>query len=283
MRIAIYCQVAINILVILFRHRSQLTKPFFRIGIVQSLSFTIAFEIGLEQQAYSTQEQWAAILTVASTMASTTGMGIAIWLMVVDKEKMNLVDKTVAIVYVPGTFGLLLAAIFKKSTWIMVRCTRLQYSVEGTLTVSALSYTTLSLVFLTYLLSIVAILHVRRSKHQNQKRTRCYIWIIGVCGLLTLMLTIGAVEYIMGTAFYVENDGISIPLTASTWGLGQVMTVITTVSYIWEIASLYAEGGQMGRNKSRLHHRPQEEEGGSIQLNDIVTGTKPSINEFGDR
>ena len=64
------------------------------------------------------------------------------------------------------------------------------------------------------------------------------------------MFTIATAEFLMRAAFYEENDGSSIALRASTWGLGQIMTVITMASFIWEIANFHSKRNQVLDNFS---------------------------------
>jgi hypothetical protein len=227
-------------------------KSIFRGSLVTSLSFTIAFVFGEAQQTYSTQVQWVAILLASIIVVSTNCTGLTILLGVFNDNKPNpVLDTMVTIVALPATIGLLLTAIFKKSTWIAVRCTRVQYSTE-THIVRVFSYTTLTLLWITGLLSFIRILYFRYSNSQNTTQKRMWFCIVSVCWLLTFVFTVGTAEFLMGAAFYEEKDGGSIALRASTWGLGQVMAVIMMASFIWEIANFYSERYQVCLHNFRV-------------------------------
>ena len=223
--------------VVLAIRDQKLIKSLFRNTLITSLSFTIAFILGESQQAYSTQEQWVAIILVGIIVGSTFCTGVAIFGLF-NNGPNPVLDTIVPIVVLPVIIGSYLTAFGKMSTWIMVGCTRDQYSMSAIHIVQGLSYTTLSVLLFTCLLSLIAILPFRSSNCKTQRICFC---IVSICWLLTLVFTIVTAEYLMATAFYEESDGSRIALRASSWGLGQVMTVIMMASFIWQIANFYFE------------------------------------------
>lgn len=252
MRVAIYTQVIANGWVIVVNDR-PLLKSLYRGYLVTSLSFTIAFIFGEAQQSYSTQEQWVAILLIGMIVLSTNCTGLAILFGLIDENGQNsILDTMTIIVTLPVTIALFVAAICRKSTWIAIGCTRFQYSIRATLIVRWLSYTTLSLLSLTGLLSLIAIIHLRCSTIQYEIQKRRWFRIVSVCWILTLMFTMATAEFLMNAAFYEENDGSRIALRASTWGLGQVMTVVMVASFIWEIANFYSKRRQVSLDNFSL-------------------------------
>lgn len=241
MRISIYGQIGTNIAVLLFIRKPALLKSLFRISLIASLAFSLAFIVGEAHLTYSTEEQWMAIFLVGIIVMSTSCTGFAILLGLIDDNEPNtVVDIILTILSLPTTLGLWVTTICKKSTWILVGCTRAQYSIRATHLVRGFSYTTLALLSLTGLLSFMAILYFRCSTRENTTQKKICFYIGIVCWSLTSIFTIGTTEYIMRAAYYEEN-GTSIALRASTWGLGQIMAVITMASYIWEIANSCSE------------------------------------------
>lgn len=224
--------------VVLAIRDQKLIKSLFRNTLITSLSFTIAFILGESQQAYSTQEQWVAIILVGIIVGSTFCTGIAIFGLF-NNGPNPVLDTIVPIVVLPVIIGSYLTAFGKRSTLIMVGCTRDQYSTSATHIVRGLSYTTLSVLLFTCLLSLIAILPFRYSNCKTQKRI-CFCTVT-VCWLSTFVFTVVTAEYLMATAFYEESNGSSIALRASSWGLGQVMSVIMMASFIWQIANFYFE------------------------------------------
>jgi hypothetical protein len=65
--------------VALFICDPKLIKSLFRNTLITSLSFAMAFILGEFQQAYSTQEQWVAIILVGIIVGSTTCTALAIF------------------------------------------------------------------------------------------------------------------------------------------------------------------------------------------------------------
>ena len=113
MRIAVYGQVIANMWVVLVIRHPPLIN-IFRSSLITSLSFTIAFVFGESQQAYSTQEQWVAIILVGIIVGSTTCTGLAIFGLFNENKPSPVLDIIVPIVALPANIGLFFTAFCKK-------------------------------------------------------------------------------------------------------------------------------------------------------------------------
>ena len=53
------------------------------------------------------------------------------------------------------------------------------------------------------------------------------------------MFAVVTSEFLMARAFYKDESGQSVPLRASTWGVGQVITIVMTALPLWDIINYY--------------------------------------------
>ena len=62
------------------------------------------------------------------------------------------------------------------------------------------------------------------------------------CCVLSFVLMVACAEINMKTWVFLEDNGSIVPMTASNWGVGQVMAVVMVGAQIWEIILIHVGG-----------------------------------------
>lgn len=218
-------------------------KSVFRNGIVTAFSLDIAFLYGLTQGEYSLQQQFVAVDLIIIIAVSTFVPGIY---HVFGELRELRVDNSLSrfVLLMTCVAIMMLTAIVnsKASSSSFQKCNQFQYSSPGvkyqqknTVIIASL----VALVFLHLFYGVIAL--IPRFKPYAKK---VFFFGIAPCWLVIYVLAIIATELLVSkTIYYGGQDGTYtvIPLSASRWGLGQVMAMVMLGLPIWDIGGYYYE------------------------------------------
>jgi hypothetical protein len=234
-RISVYVLVLLAIWIYNIDNR-ELRKSVCRSTIITSLSFAVAFQFGEAATRYSAQEQWVAIVLVIITLLSTICICLTHFLLCdrcIRSRRPN-ADAIIIFLTTLTTLALLITAATNKSVWIAVDCTRVQYTEVNI--VKALSFTTVSLACLTFTFAIFAYYVLLKG---NKRVKEFYRAALIIYWLSTWVFAVVTSEFLMARAFYKDKNGNRVALRASTWDVGQVMTIVMMALPLWDLINYY--------------------------------------------
>jgi hypothetical protein len=237
-RVSIYIQILLAILISLVAPTYVSRKPLFRNAIVTVYAMFIALQFAHREQGYS-QQQYMVVCILAY------GLGGSAWPTMLLQSSLLLTRYDLLVFGAMEIFG---TVILVK---LLLADDCYDFSVPTTRAGRILFALALSLGLL--LVSITALYSRVLTGHRKNLAKNCLI----VIWILFCLFTIIGAEVNMAIYVYIRQDGQAETLNTTNWGLGQVMAMVMLLSQLGEIGASFIERSTFATDKfvARTWHR----------------------------
>jgi hypothetical protein len=238
----VYVQCILATLLVCFVEGESLLKASFRNGVVLSVAIVIAYAIAGAKRNYSSQQNMVTgILVSCLVQAYASIMLLGSW-------------KVLNRHYV--TYGIALIFVY----WLQYGKLKITPDCLGEWYFTSATILTIRLTwFVLYTISAISsvgssILHDSKTYGENKRLSKLTFVFSILMWITSLGLGLSVCELAMSTFVYVESNGNVHYMTATQWGLGQVMAVVLLALQLWDICSYLRESSTYDTIVSRLHN-----------------------------
>jgi hypothetical protein len=236
-RVSIYIQILLAILITLVAPTYVPRKPLFRNAIVTVFAICIALQFAHREQGYSEQQDLVVCILA-------WGLGLSAWPTMFLQSSLFTWYNLLALI----AMDILSTVIFAKLLEA-IDCS--DFSVPTTSAGRILFALALILGFLFF--SITALYSRVLTGHRKNLAKNCLI----VIWILFCLFTIIGAEVNMAIYVYIRQDGQAETLNTTNWGLGQVMAMVMLGSQLGEIGASFIERSTFATDNfvARTWHR----------------------------
>jgi hypothetical protein len=244
-RVSVYIQTFLAILLVAFAHHDRPVKSSFKNAIITFFAIAIALKFGDRKGGYSMEQNFVAA-TLVQCLCQT-------WAITYYKLKMENNCKVGSLLVVFGAFG--------TATWLFINKlyeTRCNGDQQFTTNIgNILQHTYLAMFCLSMLVVNIGLAYVhidRYTSRHHDKEIKLTLQVVKILWVLSWPVAIAACEVLLSTFQYRTADGEVHTPTSSEWGLGQVMAMVMLVSQMAEISTYLREPSHHNQTQTRLQY-----------------------------
>ena len=253
---SVHIQTVLAILLVAFAHSDKPIKSSVRSATVTILAIAIALGIVDRTGGYSDQSNYVAIILVQSLCQIWVISFLRVVKTWVKQPLLMFGDKARCYVWTAFNWGVTAA-----TTWILCkplvdsRCKSEQYFTSETGAI--LKYMYLALQVASVLVANTAFVYLgidRINFDRRQKVLKLTLRVAMILWVLSFPLAIAACQVFMTTFGYRDDNGQVHLLTASSWGLGQVIALVMLALPLFDASTYLREPSHHDETQSRFRY-----------------------------